>query len=231
MVNGKWFGRMARRRAIAHRTELSTAIHPLLLTIYYSLAFPLVHVRQRPLGGGARRRAVVQDGDLLERVEARPRLDPDGVWRRGRAGDDFYHGADVQSRWVDAVLTRGNHIVADDHRLQPRDVTHLKEPLLAEAAHRPERVRLSQLPDHRPRGRALVRDEHDLRRDGADADDASDDPLGRDDRHVEVYAGGAAAVDDERVEPDRGVARHDARRDRLIGDVFGEVEQFFEPLV
>src|SRR5215210_8159920 len=166
-------------------------------TIYYSLAFPLIHVRQRPLGGGALRGAVVQNRHLLERVEPGARLDPDDVRRRGRAADDFYHGADVQARWVDAVLARGNHIVADAHRLKPRDVAHLQEPVLAVPAHRPERVRLPQLPDHRPGGRALVGDEHDLRRDGADADDAADDPLGRDDRHVQIDAGGAAAVDDE----------------------------------
>src|ERR1051325_9368604 len=155
MVNGEWWSRVGGDER-QHSTPQPLNDY-LPFTIHYSLAFPLVNVRQRLLGRGALRRPVGQHRDLLQRVDARARLHTYHVRRRGRALLYLYHGSDAQARWVDAVLPRGNHIVADVHGLEPRHVAHLKEPVLAEAAHGAYRVRLAQLPDDRARGRTLVR--------------------------------------------------------------------------
>src|SRR2546423_9832133 len=97
----------------------------LLVTVYgsrftNSLRLPLVNVRQRLLRRGALRRAVVQDGDLLKRVEPRARLDVDRVRRRRRAGPDLYHGADVESRRAGFVLPPNDDPDAHGHRFASR---------------------------------------------------------------------------------------------------------------
>src|SRR2546423_7774803 len=126
----------------------------LLVTVYgsrftNSFSLPLVNVRQRLLRRGALRRAVVQYGDLLKRVETRARLDVDRVRRRGRAGLDFDDGSDAEARRVNFVLPRGDDVVADVHGFKSRHVAHLKKSVPAEAANRPDCVRRAELTDDR----------------------------------------------------------------------------------
>src|SRR5690242_15182258 len=166
-------------------------------------------------------------------VQLRAGLNQNLVRLRCRSFFYIDHFADIQTGWINSVLSRRHHVIADFHLLESRDVAHLDyaDAEIRTAAYRTERARLAQLSDHRARPGLLVRNQHYLRRPRTDGDHTAHDPAASPDRHIDRDAGSAAAIDRDRVEPDRRIASDHARRNAVGFGLFAEVEQGFETFV
>src|SRR6185369_4563992 len=176
-------------------------------------------------------RGVIEEyGHFLKVIKLCAGLNKNLVSLRRRSVLHFNNAADVQARRIDTVLACRHDVIVNFHFFDSGNVTHLDHAHteIRASTYRAEGAGLSELAHDCAGSGFLVCDQHDLRRPRTDGDDASDDPAGRDDRHVHFDSRGAAAIDRDRVEPDGGIARDHASGNALDVRLLVEIQQGFE---